>query len=433
MWWVAGRASSTRGRLTRLDPSPSLPPTNVFLGRTTHRLDPAHPRARSSGADALNFTLDAQDTDTHARAGRFETAHGEVLTPAFMPVGTQGAVKTLAPDEVAAAGADILLANTYHLYLRPGVETVRRMGGLHRFMSWDHAILTDSGGFQVLSLAELRTVSDRGVEFRSHLDGSKHWLTPEDAVRIQDGLGSDVAMSLDEVVDLEGDPEGVSRAVDRTLDWARRGLAERGRLRDEGRGSMALFGINQGGVDRAQRARCFDGLALLPFDGYALGGLWVGESKSVSLEMVEHDCARFPADRPRYLMGVGHPVDVLDAVARGVDLFDCVLPTRNARRGTVFVSTGRLVVKNAAYANDPRPLDSECDCYTCRRFTRAYLRHLFVAGETLAMRLASIHAVTQMVQLARRARAAIVAGGFREFRRTFVSRFESGETLVAPA
>ncbi|TMQ67903.1 MAG: tRNA guanosine(34) transglycosylase Tgt [Candidatus Eisenbacteria bacterium] len=382
---------------------------------------------------ALHFTLDAHDTETHARAGRLSTAHGEVLTPAFMPVGTQGAVKTLTPDEVAAAGADIVLANTYHLVLRPGLETVRRMEGLHRFMSWDRAILTDSGGFQILSLAELRKVDDRGVTFRSHLDGSKHVLTPEDAIRIQDGLGTDVAMSLDEVVDLERDPADVRRAVDRTLDWARRGLLERERLKDEGRGGMALFGINQGGMDPVERRRCFEGLAEMPFDGYALGGLWVGESKALSLQMVEHDCGLFPHDRPRYLMGVGHPVDVLDAVARGVDLFDCVLPTRNARRGTVFVSTGRLVVKNAAYAEDPRPLDPACDCYTCRRFSRAYLRHLFAAGETLAMRLASIHAVTQMVQLARHARAAVLEGRFGAFRRAFLSRFESGETLVAPA
>src|SRR5262245_13631644 len=382
---------------------------------------------------ALHFTLDAQDTDTHARAGRLGTAHGEVLTPAFMPVGTQGAVKTLTPDDVTAAGADILLANTYHLYLRPGLDTVRRLGGLHLFMGWDRAILTDSGGFQVLSLADFRKVSDHGVEFRSHLDGSRHVFTPEDAIRIQDGLGTDIAMSLDELVEMESAPEEVRRAVDRTLDWARRGLAERGRLRDEGRGTMARFGINQGGIEAAERSRCVDGLAALPFDGFALGGLWVGEERGLSLEMVEHDCARFPREQPRYLMGVGHPVDVIDAVARGVDMFDCVLPTRNARRGTVFISTGRLVVKNAADATDPPPLGPECDCSTCRRFSRAYLGDLFAAGEILAMRLASLHAVTQMVQLARRARTAILEGRFRSFRETFLARFQSGETLVAPA
>ena len=399
----------------------------VAAGRSRSReqLDP--------GRTALNFTLDAHDTHTQARAGRLTTPHGEVLTPAFMPVGTQGAVKTLSPDDLTEAGTDIVLANTYHLYLRPGVETVRRMGGLHRFMSWDRAILTDSGGFQILSLAELRKVSDRGVEFQSHLDGSRHFIAPEDAIRIQDGLGTDIAMSFDELIDHPAPPEQVRRSVDRTLDWAARGLEERRRLRDQGRGTMALFGINQGGVDAGERARCFEGLGTMPFDGYALGGLWVGEQRSLSLDMVEHDCGMFPAKAPRYLMGVGHPVDVIDAVARGVDLFDCVLPTRNARRGTVFVSTGRLVVKNAAYANDPRPLDPECDCYTCRRFSRAYLRHLFAAGEILAMRLASLHAVTQMVGLARRTRTAILEGRFREFRETFLTRFRSGETLaVAP-
>jgi queuine tRNA-ribosyltransferase len=380
---------------------------------------------------SLTFTLDASDTETAARAGRMATLHGEVLTPAFMPVGTQGSVKTLTPDELVSAGADILLANTYHLYLRPGVEVVGRMGGLHRFMGWPRAILTDSGGFQVMSLADLRKVSDHGVEFRSHLDGSRHLITPEDAIRIQDALGTDVAMSFDELVELSAPPEAVREAADRTQAWARRGLAERDRLRQDGRGAMALFGIVQGGTDEVERRRCFDGMAELPFDGWALGGLWVGESRRLSLEMVEQDCARFPRERPRYLMGVGHPVDVIDAVARGVDLFDCVLPTRNARRGTVFVSTGRLVVKNAAYASDPRPLDPVCDCYTCRSFSRAYLRHLFAAGEMLGMRLASLHAVHHMVGVARAARAAIVEGRFAAFRARFLERFRSGDTLAA--
>ena len=379
---------------------------------------------------ALTFTLDARDSETRARAGRMMTRNGEVLTPAFMPVGTQGTVKTLAPDELTAAGADILLANTYHLYLRPGVETVRRMEGLHRFMGWSGAILTDSGGFQILSLADLRRVSDRGVEFRSHLDGSRHFIAPEDAIRIQDGLDTDIAMSFDELLELPAPIEAVRRSVDRTLDWAARGWSERERLRREGRGSMALFGINQGSVEATERARCFETLGATRFDGFALGGLWVGEDRSLSLEMVERDCGRFPADRPRYLMGVGHPVDLVDAIGLGVDLFDCVLPTRNARRGTVFISTGRLVVKNAAYARDPRPLDPECDCYTCRRFTRAYLRHLFMSGELLGMRLASIHAVTQMIQLARRARRAVIEGGFRAFRAGFLDKFRSGETLI---
>jgi queuine tRNA-ribosyltransferase len=382
---------------------------------------------------AFSFKLEAQDRTTAARAGRFTTRHGEVLTPAFMPVGTAGSVKTLTPDELRAAGADILLANTYHLYLRPGVETVRRMGGLHRFMGWSGAILTDSGGFQVMSLSELRKVSDQGVEFRSHLDGSRHLLTPEDAIRIQDGLGTDIAMSLDELVRMPAEAGPVREAVDRTVDWAGRGFAERERLRGEGGGAMALFGIVQGGIDPAERARCYAGLARHGFDGWAMGGLWVGEGRSLGLEMVAHDCAMFPVDRPRYLMGVGHPVDLVEAVARGVDMFDCVLPTRNARRGTVFISTGRLVVKNAAYADDPRPLDAECDCYTCTRFTRGYLRHLFAAGELLGMRLASLHAVHQMVSLARAARAAVVEGRYAAFRTAFLEKFRSRATLAPVA
>jgi queuine tRNA-ribosyltransferase len=381
---------------------------------------------------AFEYTLEAQDPETAARAGRIVAAHGEVLTPAFMPVGTAGSVKTLTPDELEAAGADILLANTYHLSLRPGVETVRRMGGLHRFMGWTRPILTDSGGFQVMSLSPLRKVTNDGVEFRSHLDGSRMRLTPEEAIAIQDGLGSDIAMSLDELVELPASAETVREAVDRTVRWAARGLAERSRLRDEGRGRFALFGIVQGGTDAAERRRCYERLGALPFEGFALGGLWVGEGRTLGLEMVEHDCSSFPADRPRYLMGVGHPVDVVEAIGRGVDMFDCVLPTRNARRGTVFISSGRLVVKNAAYAHDSRPLDPECDCYTCRRFSRAYLRHLFAAGELLGMRLASIHAVHHMVGLTRRAREAARAGGYAAFRAEFLERYHSGETL-APA
>jgi queuine tRNA-ribosyltransferase len=299
-------------------------------------------------------------------------------------------------------------------------------------MGWPGAVLTDSGGFQVMSLSTLRTVKDSGVEFRSHLDGSRHSLSPEDAIRIQDGLGTNIAMSLDELVELPAEPATVRAAVDRTVLWAARGLAERERLRGEGRGAMALYGINQGGADPAERRRCFEQLGGMPFDGWALGGLWVGEGRSLGLEMVEHDCGLFPADRPRYLMGVGHPVDVVESVGRGVDLFDCVLPTRNARRGTVFISTGRLVVKNAAYARDPRPLDPGCDCYTCLRYSRAYVRHLFAAGELLGMRLASIHAVHHMIGVVRAARTAIEAGTYAAFRTRFLERFRSGETL-APA
>ena len=381
----------------------------------------------------FSFKLEAQDPGTAARAGRFTTSHGEVLTPAFMPVGTVGSVKGLTPDDLTAAGCDILLSNTYHLMLRPGVETVARMGGLHRFMGWRGSILTDSGGFQVMSLSDLNKLTEEGVEFRSHLDGSKHMMTPEHAIRVQDGLGTDIAMSFDHLVRLPAPIEAVREAVARTVRWAQRGLDERARLRDEGRGAMALFGINQGGTDAAERARCFAGLAPMPFDGYALGGLWVGEGRKLGLEMVERDCSEFPADKPRYLMGVGHPIDVIEAVARGVDMMDCVLPTRNARRGTVFINGGRLVVRNAAYAHDERPLDPECDCYTCRNYSRAYLRHLFVAGELLAMRLASVHAVHHMVALVRRARIAIQAGRYTAFRSQFLEQFASRDTLARAA
>jgi queuine tRNA-ribosyltransferase len=381
----------------------------------------------------FSFELQAEDAATGARAGRFVTPHGEVQTPAFMPVGTAGSVKSLSPDDLEAAGCDIVLCNTYHLMLRPGVETVSRLGGLHRFMGWDRAILTDSGGFQVMSLSELNRVREEGVDFRSHLDGSRHMLSPEEAIRVQDGLGTDIAMSFDHLVRLPAPPDEVREAVDRTVRWARRGLDERARLRDDGRGRMALFGINQGGTDAGERARCFDGLRALPFDGYALGGLWVGEGRTLGLEMVERDCAEFPREKPRYLMGVGHPVDVIEAIARGVDMMDCVLPTRNARRGTVFIGTGRLVVRNAAYAQDERPLDPDCDCATCRKYTRAYLRHLFISGELLGMRLASVHAVHHMVTLVRRARAAVREGRFTQFRSEVLGKFASRETLAAAA
>ena len=382
----------------------------------------------------FSFQLEATDHGTGARAGRFRTSHGEVLTPAFMPVGTAGSVKGLTPDDLKAAGCDILLSNTYHLMLRPGVETVARMGGLHRFMAWDGgSILTDSGGFQVMSLSELNQLTEAGVEFRSHLDGSRHMLSPEVAIRVQDGLGTDIAMSFDHLVRLPATPAAVSDAVSRTVRWAQRGLDERERLREAGRGGMALFGINQGGTDAAERARCFAQLGAMPFDGFALGGLWVGEGRQLGLEMVERDCNDFPRDKPRYLMGVGHPVDVIEAVARGVDMMDCVLPTRNARRGTVFTSTGRLVVRNATYAHDERPLDPECTCSTCAQYTRAYLRHLFVSGELLGMRLASVHAVHHMISLVRRARTAIVEGRYAEFRTRFLEQFASRDTLAVSA
>jgi queuine tRNA-ribosyltransferase len=345
-----------------------------------------------------------------------------------MPVGTVGTVKTLTPEDLTAAGCDVLLSNTYHLMLRPGVDTVRRMGGLHRFMGWDGAILTDSGGFQVMSLSELNRVREAGVEFRSHLDGSKHMLSPEDAIRVQDGLGTDIAMSFDHLVRLPATTEQVQDAVDRTVRWAQRGLDERARLREVGRGGMALFGINQGGTDAAERARCFAQLGAMPFDGFALGGLWVGEGRKLGLEMVERDCAEFPREKPRYLMGVGHPVDVVEAVARGVDMMDCVLPTRNARNGCLFTSAGRLNIRNAIYADDPRPLDERCACMVCRTYSRAYLRHLFHANEILASILNSHHNVAFFLDIMGKIRQAIAFGELAEFSSEFQARIAAGDS-----
>jgi queuine tRNA-ribosyltransferase len=376
------------------------------------------------------FRLEAVDAATGARAGTLLTRHGPVRTPVFMPVGTQATVKTLEPRDLTGMGAEILLANTYHLMLRPGAQAVRDLGGIHAFMGWDGAVLSDSGGFQVLSLASLRKIREEGVTFRSHLDGSAHELSPEKAIEIQTLLGVDVMMSFDECLQYPATEEEATLSMERTVRWARRGLEHRAVLAGRGEIVPALFGIVQGGTYPALRARCAEALAAEPFDGYSLGGLWVGEPAATSHALVAGDTALLPPDKPRYLMGVGTPLDLLAAVAHGVDMFDCVLPTRNARKGTVLTSRGRLVVKNAAYAKDTRPLDPDCDCYACRRFSRAYIRHLFAAGEILGMRLASLHAVTFMVKTMREARTAIVEGRYDAFRNSFEERYTSGEGLM---
>ncbi len=381
----------------------------------------------------LPFRVAARDADTRARAGTMVTRHGPVRTPTFLPVGTQATVKTLSPDDLVEAGAEMILANTYHLMLRPGAETVRELGGLHAFMSWPRAVLTDSGGFQVLSLSRLRRVTEDGVVFSSHLDGKRHSLTPELAVEIQTALGCDIMMSFDECLPYPCEPEPARVSMERTLRWARRGRLRAEKLEADGEVVPALFGIVQGGTHASLRQECARRLVEEPFSGYALGGLWVGEEPALGHDLVAAECALLPADRPRYLMGVGTPDDLVEAVACGVDFFDCVLPTRNARKGTVFTSSGRLVVKNAAYARDPRPLDPECDCSTCRRFTRAYLRHLFAADEILGMRLASLHSVHFLLALMRRAREAIVAGRFVPWKREFLERYRSGEAAEPPA
>jgi queuine tRNA-ribosyltransferase len=375
-----------------------------------------------------HFRLEA--TDGGARAGTLLTRHGAVKTPVFMPVGTQAAVKTLEPRDLTGMGAEILLANTYHLMLRPGANAVRELGGVHAFMGWDRAVLSDSGGFQVLSLANLRKITEQGVTFRSHLDGSAHELSPERAIEIQTLLGVDVMMSFDECLQYPATEAEAIESMERTVRWAARGLARRAELASAGEAVPLLFGIVQGGTYPHLRARCAEALRALPFDGYSLGGLWVGEPVETSHALVAADTALLPIGQPRYLMGVGTPLDLLEAVAHGVDMFDCVLPTRNARKGTVLTSRGKLVVKNAAYAKDTRPLDPDCDCYACQRFSRAYIRHLFSAGEILGMRLASLHAVAFMVRTMRQARAAIVEGTYGAFRRSFEERYASGEGLM---
>jgi queuine tRNA-ribosyltransferase len=375
---------------------------------------------------AFTFQLTARDTGSEARAGEMATSRGSVLTPAFMPVGTQATVKTLRQSDLREVGAEIVLANTYHLYLRPGHELIREQGGLHRFMAWDRLILTDSGGFQVWSLADLNKVSREGVHFQSHLDGSRHEFTPELSIEVQLALGSDIIMVLDQCLEYPAERADAEEAVDLTLHWAERSRAAFDTMPRIPGSDPALFGIVQGGVYSDLRVRCLEGLQSIGFDGYAIGGLSVGEPKSEMWEMVEAGMPGMDAGRPRYLMGVGTPEDLIEGVRRGVDLFDCVLPTRNARKGTVFTSRGRLVVKNATYARDSTPMDPDCGCYTCRHYSRAYVRHLFQAGEMLAQELATLHSVHFYLETMRCMRGAIVEGRFDAWARDFLDLYREG-------
>jgi queuine tRNA-ribosyltransferase len=358
-------------------------------------------------------------TDGAARLGRMVTARGTVDTPAFMPVATQGTVKSLAPADLRAAGAQIVLANTYHLFLRPGHELVRELGGLHRFMAWDGPILTDSGGFQVFSLARLRTVSEEGVEFRSHVDGSLRVLSPERCMEIQQALGTDIAHPLDQCLGHPATEDETARALGLTRRWLVRSLA----VHRRGEHVQALFAIVQGGVYPALRRRAVEEATALDLPGYSIGGLAVGEPKPAMYEMTALVASLLPADRPRYLMGVGKPTDLVESVARGVDLFDCVLPTRNARNGQVFTPDGPLTISHARHTRDGRPLDADCPCEACRLFSRAYLRHLFVTRELLAYRLLSLHNITFYMRLMAAMRQALGAGAFGAFRARFLERY----------
>jgi len=370
----------------------------------------------------FEFRVIAEDSQTKARAGELVTPHGVVETPVFMPVGTQATVKTLAPFELEQIGARIVLANAYHLSLRPGREVVREAGGLHRFMAWNGAILTDSGGFQIFSIANLNRVTSDGLEYQSHIDGSRHFMTPEENVAIQRDIGADIIMALDECVAYPAERRQAEQSHELTLRWAERARA----AWQEAPRDQALFGIVQGATYADLRRAAADALSAMDFPGYAIGGLAVGEPKDVMREIVDATVDALPPDRPRYFMGQGFPEDIIGSVAQGIDMFDCVMPTRNARKGSVFTARGRLVVKNAGCARDHGPVDPDCECYTCRTFTRAYLRHLFVAEEMLAARLATLHSVSFFLRMMRQMRAAIVDGRFGEWRSRFLSKYEEG-------
>ncbi len=373
----------------------------------------------------MSFQFEVLKTDpSGARLGRLTTPHGVIETPAFLPVGTGGTVKGLSQQALEELGVQILLANTYHLYLRPGHELIREMGGLHRFMSWRGAILTDSGGFQVFSLADLRKVNDDGVVFRSHLDGSEHFLTPEKAVEVQMALGSDIMMVLDECIEYPAGHERTRVAAHRTLDWARRSREHYAAYGDVGR--QMLFGIVQGGTHAEVRRENAEQLVELDFPGYAVGGLAVGEPHALTCEMAAEAAARLPAERPRYLMGVGYPEDLADYVRLGMDMMDCVLPTRNARNGCLFTSQGRMHIKNTQYANDPRPVDEGCRCPVCRRYSRAYLRHLFLSNEILGAVLNTHHNLYFYLDIMRRIRESIKFGDLAGFSTELQARLETG-------
>ena len=378
------------------------------------------------------FRFELLATDGRARLGRMLTGHGTVDTPAFMPVATQGSVKSLAPSDLRAAGAQIVLANTYHLMLRPGHELVRELGGLHRFMGWNGPFLTDSGGFQVWSLSKLRRIGEEGVEFRSHVDGTQRTLTPESCVAVQHALGVDVLHPLDECLAHPATVAETERSLALTERWLGRALAAHRRAGSPG----ALFGIVQGGSYEALRRRAVESIGALDLPGHSIGGLAVGEPKPVMYDTTELVAGLLPADRPRYLMGVGKPTDLVEAVARGVDLFDCVMPTRNARNGQAFTPDGPLNISNARFARDGAPLDPECACQGCRGFSRAYLRHLFMARELLAYRLLTLHNLTFYLGLMRDMRRAVAEGAFGPFRSRFLTRYgvESvGDAADSPA
>jgi len=359
--------------------------------------------------------------DANARLGVITTKRGVINTPAFMPVGTQATVKAMSPDELKEIGAEIVLCNTYHLYLRPGHKTISSLGGLHKFMNWDKPVLTDSGGFQVFSLSALRSISENGVQFRSHLDGSMHFIGPDEAMEIQSALGSDICMAFDECTPYPASYDYAVKSLELTTKWARR--CKENEMQNSAIGNrqsafpgQALFGIIQGGIYKDLRKRSIEELIEIGFDGYAAGGLSVGEPKEDMYEIINFTAPLMPEDKPRYLMGIGGLKDMLAAVEAGFDMFDCVMPTRNARNGTLFTSSGRISIKRTEYKSDNSPLDENCGCYACRNFSKAYLRHLFLAKEILSMRLNTIHNLYFYIDFFRKMREAISKGQFKEFK-----------------
>ena len=364
------------------------------------------------------FQLKTQSSESLARTGTIKTHHGDVQTPAFMPVGTQATVKTMLPEELKQIGTQILLSNTYHLYLRPGHELVKNFGGLHSFMNWNGPILTDSGGFQVFSLSALRKISEEGVAFQSHIDGSRHFMTPEKAIFIQNDLGADIIMVFDECIPFPAEPAYIKESVDRTTRWAKRCLQAHQRPEQQ-----HLFGIVQGGMDPDMRRRSAEALIELDFPGYGIGGLSVGEPKPTMYQVLDHLTPVMPADKPRYLMGVGTPDCLIHGVLRGIDMFDCVLPTRVARNGTALTSEGQLVIKNAVHADSMLPLDVNCQCYTCRHYSRAYLRHLFKSNEILGLRLMTGHNLHFLLHMMNEIRQAIDIGELLDYCRAFYETY----------
>jgi queuine tRNA-ribosyltransferase len=375
---------------------------------------------------AFRFEVIKKDSLSQARLGRIETDRGSFSTPAFLPVGTQGTVKSLTPEELLEVGVDAILGNTYHLYLRPGHETIGRLGGLHTFIHWERPILTDSGGYQVFSLSHLRKILEEGVTFRSHLDGSLHFFTPEKVVEIQRTLGSDIAMVLDECVPYPSPYEYVKASTQRTTHWAQRCL----QIRRET--DPALFAIVQGGVYRDIREKSARSLVEMGFQGYAIGGLSVGEPKSMMMEVLTWTIPLLPENTPHYLMGVGTPEDILEAVLLGIDLFDCVLPTRNARNGMLFTSSGKILIKQSQYAEDGRPIDETCSCYTCRHYSRAYLRHLYLSKEILSSRLNTTHNLFYYMNLMKSIQMAIQQDKLLDLCKMVVSRQEELEMEYSP-